>query len=805
MQAMLPLSCSLCSSSLSRSPIKEGANCFCCPGCHAVFNILFSQNQLAGFQTHPIFLQALKTGLISNPELLQAIAEKNKSISERPSERLTLEIKEMWCPSCAEIISLLLLQERGIKKTIVDYSTDLAVIDYCPTLISKDRILTLINSFGYKAEYLENREGKAISFSLTFRFLVAAFFSLNIMMFSYPLYATYFDFEDQGMGSLFAWISFFASLPVLFYSGLPILKRFYLSLKVGILGMETLVVMGVFSAFSLSLVELWQGGTRVYFDSMTVIITFMLLGKMVESKAKFSAKDALLTLTKALPRKGRKRDETGKEAFVPLKSFQKGDLLIVCTGEKIVLDGEVSEGSGSCDESLLTGEAIPIFKEKGTLVLGGTILQSGWLAIKVTRTEEESALQRIIQMVEKDIGQKTYYVRAVDQIIQWFVPSVLAIAFAAGVGTWLLGIQEGHLSIFETAILRAAAVLLISCPCAIGIAAPLAEAHLINGLAKMGAIVRNRGSLRYLGRESALAFDKTGTVTEGRFEILEGLLELDKNWHPFLKGLVSYSTHPVATGIHRALKSVSFTFEQVEEYSGFGIKGVAQGKVFLVGSEVFLKKQGVKVPENNYLKTHLLPVTKVYFAGDGLCLTTFKLGDKIREETPKVLRSISPSKSLLISGDTLEPVKAVAEACGFDLFYPSCTPSMKRDLIEELKKEGHIVAMIGDGINDAPSLTASHVGISVVSATDISIQVSDLLLTTDRLSVLPKIRALAQKGRKIIYQNLFWAFFYNVLGIPLAIFGFLSPLYAAFAMIASSLIVLFNAHRLSNPVKDNLP
>lgn len=788
--------CSLCSVMVPAHPILDHDQVFCCHGCHAVFTILSTKNQLTDFHSHPLFQQAVRSGLISNPDLFNTLRNKNMNPHSPADEceKLHLEIRDMWCPSCAEVIRLILLQEEGVKSCIVDYATDLASIEFFPRDISKETIYTIIKSLGYYPLSLQSEERRTVTRSLYFRFIVAAFFSLNIMMLSYPIYASYFDGDDQGMSLIFSWLSLAASLPIVTYCSWPIFRRCRQSLMVGIAGMELLVTLGVISAFGLSCYELVLGSTRVYFDSMSVIITFVLLGKIIEAKAKFSAKDSLIRLSRALPRRGRKRFPGGEQVFVPLKEIQIGDVVVSLTGEKIVLDGIVVEGEGCCDEALMTGECWPVPKQVGSKVIGGTIVQQGWLAVRIVATPEESSLQRILQIIEQTVGQKTSYTRAIDPFIQWFVPLVLLTAFIVGLmsGLW-----------------RAVSVLLISCPCAIGIAAPLAEAHLINGLARLGAIVRNRGCLAWLGKETVFIFDKTGTVTHGHFKLLKGFEPLTPYHLATLKAMTIRSSHPIACAITRAVDLEAAPTVKAEERAGLGILGIdmRNGTTYYLGSALFLHQYGIPIPPSTYdIDTNNKGiVTEVYFACTESFLTVLTLGDTIREGMPKLVRELSQGlecggttvKTLLVSGDGQPAVESVAKTCQFNEWHWRYHPLQKQELVNTLKERGEIIAMLGDGINDAAALTASQIGISVVSASDISIQVSDILLTTDRVEVIGSLRKLGQKGRKIIMQNIFWAFFYNVIGIFLAIGGWLSPLFAAFAMIISSLIVLLNAQRLS--------
>jgi P-type Cu2+ transporter len=493
--------CKLCSQCLPAQSVKEGDLSFCCAGCHAVYNILAAKQQLDRYQEQPVFQQALSAGLISNPALLE---ELRRTKTEERGEKFYLEVGEMWCPSCAEVIRLILLQEKGVRDCAVDYATDLASIEFLPRYISKERLMERIAKLGYRPSLLRDGAQRAVSKELTLRFIIAAFCALNIMMFAYPLYATYFHADEEGVGPLFAWISGAVSLPVVTYCGWPILRRFWNGLRVGIWGMESLVILGVAAAFGLSLADLLAGGTRVYFDSMAVVIAFVLLGRILEAKAKFSAKETLLALARSLPRRGRKRMSDGKQAFVPIKEIVPGDILVALAGEKLVLDGVVIEGEGSCNEALMTGEALGVEKRVGSRVIGGTLLIQGWLAYRVATTAEESALQRLIASVEQDMGAKSQPVRAVDQVVRRFVPAVLALAAITAITLLVFG------SPFQTALLRAVSILLISCPCAIGIAVPLVEAHLINQLAELGILVRNRAALHYLGREDLFAFDWPG-------------------------------------------------------------------------------------------------------------------------------------------------------------------------------------------------------------------------------------------------------------------------------------------------------
>ncbi len=785
--------CSLCGNDILSSPVREVQNQFCCSGCHAVFNILSTQHQLDNYREHPIFQQALKIGLISNPTLLEQIRKNRPEIHENEARQLHLEVLNMWCPACCELIKLLMLQEKGVLNCVVDYATDLASIEFVPRYISKEKILSLIQSFGYQPSLIGSGTSVARR-SLNIRFIVAAFCALNVMMFSYPIYAAYFQYDQEHYALLFAWLSLWTTLPVVTYCAWPIFRRFFSGLRVGFLGMETLVVIGVTTSFCLSIYHLFLGSSLVYFDSLTVIICFVLLGKLIETKAKFSAKDALIRLVRAIPRRGRKQLPDGSLVFTPVKEIVIGDFVHVFQGEKIVLDGVVVSGTGSCDESLMTGESMPVPKAAGAMLLGGAIVQNGSFVFRVTSSAEESALHKIVNTIQQEIGHKSTYIRQGDLIVKWFVPFVVGLSVLCSVGGFLFGAFD-----LEAAVIRAVSILLISCPCAIGIAAPLAESHVINGLANLGAIVRNRGCLMHLGEETVFVFDKTGTVTEGHFQVLSGLETLDSEKRSILKAMTSRSNHLISVAIYESLDCPLASLEGTEEIAGQGIVGKYRGQNYYLGSAYFLQHHAdIDVSQQDGEEIHKDQVirSQVYFAQKGNCICVISLGDQLRVGIADLIKGIAPVKTILLSGDAQEPVATVAAQCGFDEWYAQYTPLQKKGLIDALRLKGAVVCMVGDGINDALALTSAHVGISVVSATEISIQVSDLLLTTDRLQVLLKIRKLARKGHQIVKQNMFWAFFYNVVGIVLAVAGYLSPIFAAFAMVASSLMVLFNAKRV---------
>ncbi len=783
--------CALCDIAITTPTIIQDDHPFCCHGCKAVYTILLSKNALTNPRENPVFLQALQAGIISNPQLLEELSATSRATKNSETSRWHLEIGEMWCPTCADLIKWVLLREKGVQNCVVDYATDLASIEFDPKTTSKQKLAATISQLGYTALALDDANARPISKSLYLRLAIASFCSLNVMMLAYPLYATFFDSDIENISPLFAWISLALSLPVLFYCAWPIYTKFWHSLKVGLLGMEALVTVGIAASTGLSLYELAQGSNNVYFDSMTVIVAFVLLGKTLEARAKFSAKEAFLKLTRTLPRRGRKLNDKGNYEFVPVKELVVGDTLVAFAGEKIVLDGKVVVGVGVCDESIMTGEPVPVTKKEGDIVVAGTILQQGELRYTVTAPPEKSLLSRIVEMTHGELGKKQGYVRPADIIVQWFIPAVFAIAALTAIVILLAGIDDGA-GVVNTAVLRMTAILLISCPCAIGIAAPIVEGYLINALAQEGVIVRNRGVLGLLGKEDTYIFDKTGTVTNGRFSVLSGIEQLSRYHQAILKKLVSHSNHLASRAIKDAIAIEAAAGIDVVEVISKGMIGSCDGSVYLLGSRLFMLENGVVIP----LKTN--PITTCYFAVNGELISQIHLGDTIREEAFDAVVGLDDTWTVLLSGDQEATVSEIAAACQFKSYAWERTPAQKMEYVQKVIEKGHVVAMVGDGINDAPALTAAQIGISVVTASDLSIQVSDILLTTPNLTVIPKMREMGSLARQVVNQNLFWAFFYNGVGIAIAAAGLLTPLYAAVAMVLSSLMVVGNAQRIKS-------
>lgn len=778
--------CTLCRAEVASELHDEGRS-FCCPGCLAVYNILKAKGELARAQDHPLTKAALRFGILSTQSLF---GEKEADARDPPPQetfKLYIDLEGLWCPSCAEIIRLTLLSHEGVVKCVVDFATDLAFIEFNPLITSKEALFNKIQVLGYTPHTIEDSARKKTSPALKIRMGLACFFAINLMMLSSPIYVSYFVSDIEGFGYLFALISLAFAAPAVLLA-FPMFQRCFHQLRFGIVGMEALVTVGVSTAFILSCINLIKGSYHIYFDSMAVVVALVLVGKSIESEAKFSAKESMMRLMRATPKRARKKFPGGEVRFVPIKEVAVGDILVAHVGEKIALDGVVVEGAGAVDESLMTGEARPVSKQAGSRLVGGTFLQAGNFEYRVLEIATKGTLQKLIDTIEEDLGKKLSEVKLIDRISELFVP----FAFTVSLGAFALG----SLTSIEEGIERFLSVVLISCPCAIGIAIPIVESALLTKLSAAGVLVRNRRALHLIGRETVFLFDKTGTVTEGKFEAVTGLDQFSTKELEIIKALASLSLHPLSLAIYRSIDAQPAIGISAEELPGLGLAGQYAGGKILMGSSELLRLKGISINGIQHEKDIATEVW-IFIEREGLRrVERVLLGDRIKKGMKEFIEELQGVRTFLVSGDAEDTVKSVAQECGFDAWKSRFNPLEKRMFVEECKEKGGVVAMMGDGINDAPALTSAHIGISVASASDIAISVSDILVTTEKSEALSFMRNLALYAQKIMRQNLFWAFFYNGIGMILAIFGLLNPLYAAFAMAISSLMCMFNAKRI---------
>jgi heavy metal translocating P-type ATPase len=764
------MNCTLCG-------LDSGAAAFCCAGCENVYAILLESGVVASgqnFRDTELFQQSLRLGLIANREEAPAAIPEGAETREQ-----VFHIGGMWCTSCGWLIEHALMRTRGVRSAEVVFASDLLKVRYCPQYLPPQRIVERVDSLGYRAtEYSgPSTAGDAERKDLLLRTGIAAFLSMNAMMFSLVVYASYFE-SISGFGRYIPFVLMAIATPSVFYCAAPILRIAWTAARMGMLRMESLLAMGIVTTYLYSAVLAFSGSTHVYFDTACAIVTLVLTGKMIERGAKEKTACALTLLYRLMPNKVRLLLD-GAERFVSLEALHPGAHFHVKSGERIPADGVVVEGRSHADESVLTGESAPRPKGPGDAVICGSVNTGGVLEIRATRVGADSTLAQIVRTVEQAAASRTQVERAVDRVARIFVPVVLLLAVLTFAGwQWRSGKPA-------EALMHAIAVLVIACPCALGIATPLALTAAVAGASRRGVLVSDTRVLETIRKVDTVVLDKTGTATAGELALLD--VTGDTSRMAELAAVEACSEHPlgkaVAERYGHGLRASNVTI-----HAGMGISGEVDGVRYFIG--------------NRKLLTPALPCpasgTSVYFGWAGEAKGTLTFGDRIRPDAAELCRNLRQRgvRTLLLSGDSMAATASVAAAIGAGEWKAEATPDDKVAVIRELQQRGDVVAMIGDGVNDAPSLAQADLGIALGSGADIAMQAAPLVLMGASLAGVTETLDLAHRTFRIVRQNLFWAFAYNVAGMALAITGVLNPILAAAAMVLSSLSVIGNSRRL---------
>ncbi len=638
------------------------------------------------------------------------------------------------------------------------------------------------------------------------------------------------DFSQKGV-----WLAVL-TLPVLAWSGLPIFKNAIQGIRHRSLNMDTLIAIGSGTAYLVSLFALlapqvWEGSQPVYFDAAAITIFFVLLGRMLEERAKWKTASAIDQLVELQPQTA-SLWKNGTEENVPVEELQADDLIRVRPGERIPIDGQVWDGSGSVDESMVTGESLPVDKSDGDEVIGGTMNLTGGMIVKVTRTGGETVLNQIIELVHTAQTSKAPIARLADRVASVFVPVVIGIAVTTFTVWWLLNPSAAGLS---KATLAAVTVLVVSCPCALGLATPTAMMTAMGRAAEFGLMVKDAATLEQAAHVEVIVFDKTGTLTQGNLSVAnvkrlgtQSELEIlrlaaaveQHSEHPLARAIVAAFTEHTsqqnpepantANSLLPVMQVVSSpasnlpTSTDFENIAGQGAKAKVDGEVILVGNRSFLESHGLvdQIPEETFSGSS---TSIVFVASLEQVFATIEVQDELKADAAHAVSELkSMSLDLMvISGDRTETVAAIGKAVGIEEVRAEVLPQDKVREVEQLKESGVVVAMVGDGINDAPALAAADVGIAIGAGTDVAIATAGMTVLSDRVMPIVQGFRLSRRTMQIVKQNLFFAFIYNLIGIPFAAGIFypwtgwlLPPMFAAAAMSLSSVSVVMNSLRL---------
>jgi heavy metal translocating P-type ATPase len=708
---------------------------------------------------------------------------------------LTLKISHMWCPACAWVIEEALKKSRGIVDAFCNFSTDRVRCDYNPLMTSPSRIIHMINSLGYKGsipgEEAESKE-KRKEF---IRFAVSAFLTMNVMMLSYALYSDFFTKLPQDTIYKLSWPIFFMASIVLFYGGQNMYQRAWTGISSAAFSMETLVTVGSFSAYLYSTINLLSGSVHLYYDTASMLITLVLLGKALERRAKGEVQADLENFFSLRPTKVRICSEHDPEGrYVAAEHLRQGDIFRVEEGEVLPADGLLVAGKGSVDESSLTGEALPIVKNTGDRVKSGARVIQGMFKVKAEGVGEGSTLGQMIMIVEKALGKRIPLEGKTDLALQWFVPTILILAAGTGVICLFSGLT------LDKALIRAVTVMVIACPCTLGIAIPLARVAGISLAGRKGVLVRDFLSFEQAGRVNAFVLDKTGTVTTGKWSLQKIIPFEPHTEEQVLAAAASIeetSEHYIGTEIRREAEKGHLPSVKVQRLDVFenGISGQIGKDVVKIGSRAFLAKElEASSPFPKSMTPEDPERSYVFMSVGGRLCAIFVFGDKIREGSARTIRrlEVAGKRMFLVSGDGDKTTKDMAQKIGIEEAYGGKLPQDKVSFVDGLQKEGYRVAMVGDGINDAPALAQADLAIAVHSGSHLGKETADITLMRGDPQQILDFMGLAKRVNKKVYQNLVCSFFYNVIGIPLAMSGLLTPLIAVCAMLMSSLSVIGN-------------
>ncbi len=789
---------------------------FCCPGCLGVFQILFNRPEgpPSDYKDSDLYRACVEAGLIRTrseagegfdppaPDGLKArppVAEHTEAGCL--TQELTLRVEGMWCASCAWLIEEILQKTDGIQEARVLFLSDIARIRYFPHRISPAGIESRIARLGYKGSLLQDAKDETGDGHFLYRLGVSAILSMNIMMISFALYWGFF--EDLGKEGI-AFLSYpiwVLATPVVFYGGFPILKRAFFGLRHRNFSMDTLIAAGSLSAYFYSLVRMAQGSLHLYFDVASMLVTMVLLGKFIELRACERLSKGLQEFYSLAHGKVRLLRD-GMERWVQTASVVQGEEFLVTEGERVPLDGEIISGRVLLDESILTGESRPVERGPGDEVAGGTSLLEGELRLRAVRAGTDSSLNRMFCLVQDALARKNPVEVLADRITRRLVPAVLVLAAATGIFLIVRGTS------MDEALMRALTVLVITCPCALGIAIPLAKVASIDVGRAGGMLVSDPGAIERAKETHTFVFDKTGTLTEGSLSLQEVFCPgLDQREVLFLVASVeSKAKHFLAGEIVRAAGDRGIGPGEVdgpEVHEGLGVEGIVRGLKVAVGNRRFMACCNLRMTAGADLRAKAMEdegSTVVFFGWESLVRGCLIFGDRLKEGALEAVSKLRDRGISLwmISGDSRKTTGAISRQLGISQHRGEVLPADKARFIRDLQRKGQRVGMVGDGINDAAALAQADIGIALGAAANAILhEASDVtILSRDPGKVLDFLD-LSNLTVKVIGQNLFFAFFYNAAGIPLAMSGAMNPLVAVLAMFVSSLTVIGNTLRIS--------
>ncbi|MDR1348537.1 MAG: heavy metal translocating P-type ATPase [Prevotellaceae bacterium] len=725
--------------------------------------------------------------------------------------RKSLPVLHLHCAACAKSVEDTIRSLRGIASVNVNLASSVAIIEYMPEIISLSHIREAVRAKGYDLLTDENNSSDTVEKIKSGEYRELKKRTAGAIVLSLPVIVISMFFMDFPLSGILMWI---LATPVVFWLGSGFFIRAVKQLRHRLASMDTLVALStgiayMFSVFNILFPDFWLSKgiqPHVYFETASVIIAFILLGRCLEEKAKGRASSSIKKLTGLQPQTVTLVQANGLSVQIGVERVVAGDVVLVKPGEKIAVDGMVTEGYSYVDESMLSGEPVPVLKQTGDKVYAGTINQKGSFRFKAEKTGAETLLAGIIRMVQEAQGSKAPIQKYVDKIAGIFVPAVIGIAFAAFAAWLLFGGTDG----ITHGLLALVTVLIIACPCALGLATPTAVMVGIGKAAEHGILIKDAESLETAKKINAVVLDKTGTITEGKPTVTNVLWTNDNNRQAsVLRSLEMQSEHPLAEAVVQYFDDESERkVTDFESIYGKGIKGMVDGQVYFAGNSQLLADNRINIDEQLAASARMFAAqaqTVVWFADEKHTLALITVTDKMKESSRNAIKKLHDESIsvYMLTGDNIDTAKAIAATAGVDDFRAEMLPQQKAEFIRQLQNRGKVIAMAGDGINDSAALAQADVSLAMGKGSDIAMDAAKMTIVSSDLSKISVAIHISKQTVAVIRQNLFWAFVYNLIGIPVAaglLYAFngflLSPMIAGGAMALSSVSVVCNSLRL---------
>ncbi len=794
------VSCSHCHLEFSKEVmIVEGENYFCCNGCQGVFHLLNEEGLDSFYEKSKNIKLTPPTENFEDSSTFntKSFYEQFVKVNSDGFSEVSLIIEGIHCSACVWLNEKALHKMDGVIEANINFTNNKATIVWADDVVKLSQIIDMIRSIGYNAfaydasnqEIHANKERKAYYLKMA----VAIFASMNIMWIAVAQYAGYFSGMSGDVKTILNIAEGILATPVLFYSGWIFFRGAYYGIKTKVVNMDLLVATGATLTYVYSIYITMMEHGEAYFDSVSMIITFVLIGKFLEVLSKKNAADTLDIIGKNIPSEVKiLKDNT--ISTCRLDDVKVGDIVVVSSGERVLLDGEITKGSGTFDESNLTGESEPIYKDVGDSVVSGTTSIDADIQFRATKDFKHSTLSNLVTLLESSINKKPKIQQMANRLSEYFSTAILTFAFLTFVVWWMWPHS------FETSFMVGISVIVIACPCALALATPVATLVGLGLGASRGILFKEAAQLETMAKIDTLVLDKTGTITVGKPEVIKEHIykEFDKE---LLYSLVKSSNHPIAHGISEYLKDDNLDEILLDEFTqipALGMISTCRGLKLLGGNKKLLEDNDVKVEFES-------DNSVFYFVIDEEVVAIYELRDKVKDGAKELVNSLKNKgiQTIMLTGDHVNIAKKVALEVGIENYNYNQTPQSKAKFIEALHVENKHVVMVGDGVNDILALAQADIGIVMGSGSDIAVEVGDVVLLDDSLKSLADAFKISRTTFFLIKQNLYISLGYNAITIPLAMAGYVIPLVAAISMSVSSLLVVGNSMRIRYKWKNN--